>query len=244
MPDLLPLHVERMSFCIAHTQLLKNLSFTIDSANITAIMGHNGAGKSLLLRLLHGLLQPGHGTIHWGDFPAASLQARRRQALVFQKPVLLRRSVADNIDYVLKLRADTANQSRDQLLARAGLLQQSQQMARSLSGGEQQRLALIRALALSPSVLMLDEPTASLDPVSTVSIETLITEAKQSGIAVILVTHDIAQARRLADQVLFLDSGQLAEQTTAADFFQNPRSSAGQAYLKGIIDHSTKPSFH
>lgn len=162
-------------------------------------------------------------------------KVRWRQAMVFQRPVLLRRSVAANIDFALRLKDKIDGARRDGLLQRVGLLEQSRQPARLLSNGEQQRLALARALATQPEVLFLDEPTASLDPASIIVIEEIVATAKAAGTKIIFVTHDIGQARRLGDEIVFLDRGRLAEHTPAERFFASPESVAGQAYVEGRL---------
>ncbi len=215
-------------------RLIDGIDLGLDGGAATIIMGANGAGKSLLLRLLHGLIQPTEGAIAW-DGEAMSDTVRARQAMVFQRPVLLRRSVAANVDFALRLRETVAPQRRDELLERVGLLAQSRQPARLLSNGEQQRLALARALATRPEVLFLDEPTASLDPASIIVIEDIVATAKADGTKIVFVTHDIGQARRLADEIVFLDRGRLAEHTPADRFFAAPASEAGQAYLEGRL---------
>jgi tungstate transport system ATP-binding protein len=159
---------------------------------------------------------------------------------VFQKPVLLRRSVSANIEFVLRrsvLKPRTANfiQQRDAVLHEAGLFDQRNQPARLLSGGEQQRLALARALATKPEVLILDEPTASLDAATTFQIETRLEQARDQGIKIFLVTHDIAQARRLADDVMFMHGGRLIEHSESNDFFNHPSSEQAKAYLEGRL---------
>ncbi|MCG6872999.1 MAG: ATP-binding cassette domain-containing protein [Gammaproteobacteria bacterium] len=231
---LLPLQAAGVTLDIAGQRLVDDVSFTLQPGSRTVVMGPNGAGKSLLLRLLHGLLEPSAGQIRWGGVPV-NPDVRRRQALVFQRPVLLRRSVAANIDFVLRLRGTEGRQQRDEILERVGLLERMRQPARLLSGGEQQRLALARALATRPEVLLLDEPTASLDPASVQTIETIVTAAHAEGIHIIFVTHDIGQARRLGDEVVFLHGGRLCEQAPARDFFNRPASQAAQAYLDGRI---------
>jgi tungstate transport system ATP-binding protein len=198
------------------------------------VMGPNGAGKSLLLRLLHGMLQPTGGSVLWGGQPL-SKEIRKRQAMVFQRPVLLRRSVAANIDFVLKLGGKVEPERRDEILDHVGLLDHARQPARLLSGGEQQRLALARALALEPEVLFLDEPTASLDPASVLMIEQIVLGAHRRGTKIIFISHDIGQAKRLGDEIVFLHNGRLAEHTPAGRFFANPSSEAAQAYLEGRI---------
>ncbi|MGI9451319.1 MAG: ATP-binding cassette domain-containing protein, partial [Geminicoccaceae bacterium] len=194
----------------------------------------NGAGKSLLLRLLHGLLSPTSGEIFFGGAPLDD-QVRAQQAMVFQRPVLLRRSVGANLDFVLRLRGEASASRRDSLLDQVGLLDKEKQPARLLSGGEQQRLALARVLALEPKVLFLDEPTASLDPASTLMIEEIARSVQRQGAMVVFVTHDLGQARRLADDIIFLHRGRLEEQSPAEPFFENPKSDAAKAFLEGQI---------
>lgn len=234
--QLLPLHTRELSYAGRDGQLLiKSIDLTLDAGGLTVVMGPNGAGKSLLLRLLHGLVEPSAGTISYAG-TELNADIRKRQALVFQRPVLLRRSVAANIDFVLHLRGARDPNSRDALLETVGLLDRATQPARLLSGGEQQRLALARALATQPDILFLDEPTASLDPKSTHMIEQITRDAHADGTKIIFVTHDIAQAKRLADTVVFLNHGRLAEVSDATDFFTNPKSSAAAAYLAGRLD--------
>ena len=163
-------------------------------------------------------------------------EIRRRQAMVFQKPVLLRRTAAANITYALGLRgiARSERNSRAlQALELAGLERHAFTPARVLSGGEQQRLCLARALSLDPEVLFLDEPTASLDPASTLAIERLLIGAKHRGIKVIVVTHDVGQARRLAQDVIFLHHGRLIEHQPARRFFDQPESDTARAFMAG-----------
>lgn len=233
-PDggLLPIDLRGVTLEISGKPLIRALDLSLAGSGITMIMGPNGAGKSLLLRLLHGLVAPTSGQITMGGRPLTR-DILRRQALVFQTPVLLRRSVAANLDFVLRARRATAD--RDALLRRVGLADKTGQPARLLSGGEQQRLALARALATAPDLLLLDEPTASLDPASVLMIETIVRDVEARGTRVVFVSHDIGQARRLADEVVFLTHGQVVEHSRAADFFQSPRSEAGRAYLDGRL---------
>jgi tungstate transport system ATP-binding protein len=203
------------------------LDLTLSAQGTTVIMGPNGAGKSLLLRLLHGLIAPSSGTVSSGG----------RQAMVFQRPVLLRQSVEANLMFALKRNgpAKTCAARCKALLEEIGLKDRAKQPARGLSGGEQQRLALARALALTPEILFLDEPTASLDPAATLSIEQMVQRAAAKGAKIVLVTHDIGQARRLADEVVFLHDGRICEHTVAAEFFDAATSPQARAYLSGQI---------
>jgi tungstate transport system ATP-binding protein len=232
--SLLPLEVASLSYRTEHDFLLDDISITIENPGITVVMGPNGAGKSLFLRLVHGLLEPSAGAVHWQG-RNLDLALRQRQALVFQKPVLLRRSVAANIDFVLKPRGGDYRQRRDEILQEAGLIRQRHQPARLLSGGEQQRLALARALATDPGVLLLDEPCASIDSAATLKIEQLLQQTRERGVKIILITHDIGQARRLADDVIFMHNGRLLEYAAAATFFNAPASASARAFLQGRI---------
>ena len=223
-----------LTYEVGGARLLDLPALRLASPGLTVVMGPNGAGKSLLLRVFHGLIEPTAGQVLF-DGRSITPEVRWKQALVFQKPVLLRRSVAANIDFVLKARSQP-RKNRDDLLSRVGLLDHADQPARRLSGGEQQRLAIARALATKPETLFLDEPTASLDPSSTYAIEQTVRQVAAEGVQVIFVTHDIGQARRLAEDVVFLARGQLAEQTPATTFFETPATGVARAYLAGKLD--------
>ncbi len=231
---LLPLEIDSLCYEVEGERLIDDFSLSIGSRGISVIMGANGAGKSLLLRLVHGLLAPASGTIRWGG-SVLDTTTRKRQALVFQKPVLLRRSVAANMDFVLKPLGGDYREKRDAILHEAGLYRQRLQPARQLSGGEQQKLALARALATEPAVLLLDEPCASIDSASTLQIENLLEHTRERGVKIVLVTHDIGQARRLADDVAFMHGGRLLEYRPAAEFFEAPQSAEAEAYLDGRL---------
>lgn len=212
--------------------ILNNINLCLGEHGCTVILGPNGAGKSLLLKLLHGIIEPDTGLIEWGGVLAP--KSTRNQALVFQKPVLLRRTVIGNVRFVLKARKkDTGSASA--LLERAGLSHKANQPARALSGGEAQRLALACALASEPKVLLLDEPTANLDPTSVRAIEDIVGDARKNGLRVLLVTHDVGQARRMADDVVFLNKGEVVEHAPAETFFPTPRSRVAQAFLSGEL---------
>jgi tungstate transport system ATP-binding protein len=212
--------------------VLADISLALPGRGITAIMGPNGAGKSQLLQVAHGLTRPDAGSATWNHRPATEMTAT--QALVFQKPVLLRRSVAANLAFVLRARRRDPRLIAP-LLDLVGLADKARQPARALSGGEAQRLAMARALALEPRVLLLDEPTASLDPASAQMIERLTLQARDRGTKVVLVTHDIAQARRLADDVVFLHRGRVTEHSAAAPFFAGPQSLEARDFLMGRL---------
>jgi tungstate transport system ATP-binding protein len=233
---ILPLIVDEVCFDAGGKRLIDHISFRLDHGPRTIVLGPNGAGKSLLLRLCHGLLQPSSGDITWDC--SESKTASRAQAMVFQRPVLLRRTVAANISYALHVHGVRRRQ-RPHLVAaslqQAGLLHLARRPARVLSGGEQQRLTLARAWALQPQVLFLDEPTANLDPAATRMVEALLDSIYQAGTKIVMTTHDLAQARRLADEVLFLYRGRLLEWAPASEFFASPRSLEARAFLEGQL---------
>lgn len=234
------LTLTHVSYRINDTTLLQDINTSITASGITGIMGFNGAGKSVLLRLMHGILTPTSGSVLWDEQPADP-QHRLSQAMVFQKPVLLRRSTKANIDFVLKKRGTNNPAMRNKLLTRVGLQDKARQPARLLSGGEQQRLALARALACNPQILFLDEATASLDPASTSIIESIVQEQAEAGVKIIMVTHDAAQAKRLSQEIVFLDGGTVIEQSASASFFSAPQSPAAQAFLSGQIYNPEQP---
>ncbi|MGI9414058.1 MAG: ATP-binding cassette domain-containing protein [Hyphomicrobiales bacterium] len=232
--SIFPAEARNLVLDLDGARLIDRVDLCLKPGPLTIVMGPNGAGKSLLLRLLHGMIAPTSGEITWGG-RALDEGIRRRQAMVFQRPILLRRSVAANIDFVLGLRGTATAKRRADILDHVGLGDRARQPARLLSGGEQQRLALARALALDPQVLFLDEPTASLDPASVYWIEEIVRAAQDRGTKIIFVTHDIGQARRLGDEIVFLHRGRVLEHTPAASFFEAPASDAARDYLGGRI---------
>ena len=200
--------------------LLKDISLEIKPATITLILGHNGAGKTLLMQVLHGLTLPDEGVI---DSPPAS-----RQRMVFQKPIMLRRTALQYFNFVCP---GLSIPDQHHWFDSAQLTSRMDAPARRLSGGEQQKLALIGALAVQPEILFLDEPAASLDVEATMLSESLISEACDAGTTIIMTSHNRAQAARLADQVIFMDQGCVKEQSDAKTFFRAPQSDAGRHYL-------------
>ena len=233
---ILPLSLQDVSYQVGRMRLIKDISLTLEAGPRTAIVGPNGAGKSLLLRLCHGLLKPTAGSISWQVTDGRA--AGSAQAMVFQRPVMLRRSVAANVDYALKLRGmDRAERQHriEEVLGRAGLRRLAGQPARVLSFGEQQRLALARAWALRPQVLFMDEATASLDPAATHSVEEMIHAIHAEGTRIVLTTHDLGQARRLSDEVIFMHRGRMLEFAPTEKFFDGPENDLAQAFVKGEL---------
>ena len=233
---ILPLTLDGVSLRRDGRALIDDVSLQIAAGPKTVILGPNGAGKSLLLRLCHGLIGPTAGRVRW-DGPDAGA-ARRRQAMVFQKPVMLRRSVWANVAYGLRLHGHPPPVRAERIgrvLDRTGLTALAERPATVLSGGEQQRLALARAWALEPDVLFLDEPTANLDPGATGAVEAIVAEMHAAGATIVMTTHDLAQARRLAGRIVFLHQGRVAEDGPAAAFFAGPASEAAAAFLAGRL---------
>ncbi|MFZ5454580.1 MAG: ATP-binding cassette domain-containing protein [Pseudomonadota bacterium] len=232
MADVL-LTLEALRYEAGDRALIRDVSLRIEAGRRTLILGPNGAGKSVLMRLMHGLIEPTAGRILWNGGSGAPVQA-----MVFQRPVMLRRSVLDNVTYALYLAGVPSAERRTRaldVLERVGLAALADRPARVLSGGEQQRVALARAWALRPRVLFLDEPTASLDPGAAAEVERIIRVIADDGCSIVMVTHHLGQARRLADDIVFVDTGRITEHTPVADFFAAPRSAEAGQYLRGEL---------
>ena len=233
---ILPLALREVSFSAGGRSIIDRISAELGAGPSTIILGANGAGKSVLMRLMHGLLRPSSGEIAWNEPDPERL--RRRQAMVFQRPIMLRRSALANVIYALEV-ARVARAERGPIAVEAlesvGLLQLAHRPARVLSSGEQQRLALARAWALHPEVLFLDEPTASLDPTATREIEMVIRAFDASGTKIVMATHNLGQARRLGDEVLFINQGRLVERAPVETFFKQPASAEAAAFIRGEL---------
>jgi tungstate transport system ATP-binding protein len=231
---MLPLVLDRVCFAVNGRTLIDSVCAEIAEGPRTIILGPNGAGKSVLMRLCHGLLAPTSGRIDW----QGSASGGRRQAMVFQRPVMLRRSALANITYGLKL-AGVSTQERElrarDVIEAVGLAAVAERPARVLSGGEQQRLALARAWALGPEVLFLDEPTANLDPLASREVESIINQIRASGTKIVMTTHNLGQAKRLGDEILFLSHGRLVERSPAERFFARPASVEADAFIRGEL---------
>ena len=210
------------NLCITrnHKRLLNNVSLDVEPAKISLLLGHNGAGKTLLLSLLHGLIKADSGTV--------LAPPRQQQRMVFQKPIILRRSARDHFEFLCPGLTEDAVA---QWFAKAQLSHRIHSPARQLSGGEAQKLALIGALACEPKLLFLDEPTAHLDFEATRFFESQIRNANKAGTTILMTSHNRAQAERLADHIIFMDQGEIAETATATTFFKTPSSAAAKLYL-------------
>ena len=230
----LPIYIKDLSLILDERKILSSLNFSINSDDVTVIMGPNGAGKSIFLKILNGILTPTSGCITWNNKKQFS-DTLNTQAFVFQKPILLRRSVIANLDYMGFVLGYKKKISKDRLLEIVQLQKQKNQPARMLSLGEQQRLSLVRSLMVRPNLLLLDEPTANLDPGSTKIIEDIVLNLKKMGIKIIFVTHNILQAKRIADDIIFLNKGKMVAHLGKKEFFSNSKSIEVQNYLNGIL---------
>ena len=224
--------LERLGYARAGQVIIDDVSVVLNGTARTLILGPNGAGKSVLMRLCHGLLVPTSGSLRWE--PARPV----RQAMVFQRPVVLRRSVLANVTYALHLAGVPRRRRRAQAfdaLERVGLAGLASRAADLLSGGERQRLALARAWALAPEVLFLDEPTANLDPASTAAVERIVMAIHAAGTRIVMSTHNLGQARRLAGDIVFIDQGRVIEHVPAPRFFAAPGSMNARRYLEAEL---------
>ena len=224
----LPVNLEQVALRVGDVSIVRDLTLDLAPGAPTVLLGPNGSGKSTLLRLAMGLVRPTSGRVTWGNREAPG----ERLAMVFQRPVMLRRSAAANVAYALPARDDARVA---ELLTQVGLAELADRPARKLSGGEQQRLALARALARDPEILFLDEPTASLDPASTKSVEDIVRAVAAAGVKIVMATHDIGQARRLAGDIVFLARGRLVESALAHRFFASPATGEAAAFLRGDL---------
>ena len=231
----LPIALEDVRYGVPGVMILDGISLTFTPGAPTVLIGPNGSGKTTLIRLAMGLIEPTSGRVTWGGIANASPQLR---AVVFQRPVMLRRSADANIEYALASAGIARSEWRTrtgELLKLVGLAGLGARPARRLSGGEQQRLALARALARDPEILFLDEPTASLDPAATKAVEDVIRAVIARGIKVVLSTHDLGEARRLAGEIVLLHRGRVVEATPAEQFFAEPKTQQARQFVAGEL---------
>lgn len=220
------LRLDQLSLQCKATRIIDGITLDL-SARRTVVLGANGAGKSSLLRLIHGLLQPTAGQLIWPQ--------KLSQAMVFQRPVMLHTTALENVIYGLRLQGHSASACRQQALAalnKVGLTEIASRAARLLSGGEQQRVALARAWAREPELLILDEPMASLDPASAREVERIVGEIAAAGTRILMTTHNLGQARRIAEEIIFIDHGRIIESTPVDQFFNLPQTEVAQRFLR------------
>ena len=224
------LTVKNLNLNIGNKSLLKNLSFEILKKKITVIMGPNGSGKSLCLKLIAGLLKPTSGSVIFNYKPLIGY--------VPQNVVFLRRNVYQNLTYSLKINSLSKNIIQRRVLEIIDICNISHLFeisARKLSVGQQQLIAILRALIMKPKLLLLDEPCSNLDPYFTKIIEDILKQAKKDGMKIILVTHDLNQAKRLSDDIIFIHEGNIYEHTQRKEFFIKPLSQQAKDYIEGRL---------
>ena len=233
--DELPVVFDGVTVMVGAVTILDNITLQLRPGAPTVLIGPNGSGKTTLLRVAMGLVTPSRGRVTWGG--RENVPPLKR-AIVFQRPAMLRRSASANIRFALRAaKVPHAEHARrtSELLELVGLEALAARAARRMSGGEQQRLALARALACDPAVLFLDEPTASLDPTATKAVEDIIRAVSERNIKVVMATHDLGEARRLAGDVVMLHRGRIVERGAAASFFDTPQTSEARAFLAGEL---------
>jgi tungstate transport system ATP-binding protein len=219
--------LQNVRYTVAGRALVQDISLRVRAGERLLILGANGAGKSTLLRLAHGLIAPSAGEMH--------IQNDAQQAMLFQRPALLKRSVRGNVEFALSAHGIADPNRVDDALTACGLQSMSARHARALSGGEQQRLALACAWALAPQVLFADEPTASLDVQAVRDVERLLLALHAKGCAVVMTTHSLAQAKRLAQRIVFLHKGRVTDDLPVAQFFEGARSGEANAFFEGEL---------
>ncbi|WJY20370.1 ATP-binding cassette domain-containing protein [Fontisubflavum oceani] len=233
--SILPLRVEAAEVKRRGTRLIGPIDLTLGKTGVTIVLGPNGSGKTTLLRLMQGLERPAHGSLVW-SIPEA--EVRTKLAFVFQTPTMMRRSVTDSIAYALTVagtkRAEARKRARE-IAEQVGLGHALDRSAGVLSGGEKQKLALARALIRQPEILFLDEPCANLDGRATREIEAILTDAKSRDTRIVMSTHDLGQAARLADEIVFMLNGCVHETGPAERFFSTPETPEAHAFLNGQI---------
>ena len=230
----LPLKFVEAQIVAREVTILDAITLTIAAGSPTILIGPNGSGKTTLLRAAMGLIPLTSGRITWGGRETATPE---RCAIMFQRPAMLRRSAEGNIRYALSAGIPRAKRKERaaELLALVGLDKLDHRPARRLSGGEQQRLALARALARDPVVLFLDEPTASLDPYATKAIEDIVRAVSARGVKVVMSTHDLGQAKRLGGEIALLHRGRLIETAPAEEFFATPHTNEARKFIAGEL---------
>jgi tungstate transport system ATP-binding protein len=230
-----PLIAENLVVEFKGQRILGPIGLNLSKGDIAVILGPNGSGKTTLLKSLHGIIKIKHGTISWSCPKSESMA---KQMFVFQSPVMLRRSVFENLTYPLTLcktpKAEI-NRLADEWVSRISLKEVIHIAATRLSRGEKQKLALARALITKPEMLFLDEPTASLDGKTTLEIEKLLQNCAENGTTIMMSTHDIGQAKRLAKNILFLNKGKLESTQPAQTFFREPMSNNASKFIAGDI---------
>ncbi len=219
---------------------LSSISLEAEGGKIVVLIGINGAGKTTLMRIIAGLEEPSSGNILFDKQSMNSGELRKIATMVFQRTAMFDRSVYDNVAFGLQVRGINEKEIAEKVpivLRLVGLTNFEKRKARKTSGGEQQRIALARAFLLSPRILLLDEPTANLDPNNAVIIERAITSRKKEDEIIIIATHNLAQAKRLGDEIIHIHDGKIVEHSSPDEFFNNPQSEITKKFINGELEY-------
>lgn len=222
-----------------NVKALKSVTLELKGNSVVVLLGVNGAGKSTLMRIMAGLEGPDSGQIQFNDEMIDAKALRQISTLVFQKTAMFSMNVYDNLAYGLKIRRAPKEEISKKVCDALDMVRLSgfeKRRAKKLSGGEQQRVALARAFLLEPQVLLLDEPTANLDPNSATIIEKVILSHKREGRIIILATHNLSQARRMADVIVHIHGGEIVESDNPDNFFEHPKSEITRKFIHGELD--------
>jgi tungstate transport system ATP-binding protein len=233
------LQVEKIEKTYRNVEALKDVSISLQGNKIIVLLGVNGAGKSTLMRIISGLENPDNGQILFNNQKMNAKALREISTLVFQKTAMFTMNVYDNLAYGLKIRKmpkETISQKITEVLSEVGLSGFEKRRAKRLSGGEQQRVSLARAFMLNPNILLLDEPTANLDPNSATIIEKTIINKKRADRIIVMATHNLSQARRMADEIVHIYGGQIVEAAETDAFFENPKSEISRKFVNGELE--------
>ncbi|MFB3890172.1 MAG: ABC transporter ATP-binding protein [Candidatus Bathyarchaeia archaeon] len=233
------LRLENIEKAYRAVKALDQVTFEAEGGKIVVLIGVNGAGKTTLLRIIAGLEKPEKGTILFNGKAMTDSELRQVGTLVFQRTAMFTRSVYDNIAFGLKIRGFQDHEIREritQALATVGLRSFEKRKAKKTSGGEQQRIALARAFLLEPKILLLDEPTANLDPNSAIIIERVIMNRKKSDSVIVMATHNLSQAKRLGDEIVHIHGGKIVERAGPDEFFDKPKSEVTRKFINGELE--------
>jgi len=219
---------------------LDSMSLKATGGRIIVLIGVNGAGKTTLMRIIAGLEEPTAGDISFNGQNTIAKELRKITTMVFQRTIMFNRSVYDNVAFGLRVRGvkdEEIAEKVPQALRLVGLTNFEKRNAKKTSGGEQQRIALARAFVLFPQILLLDEPTANLDPNNATIIERAITSRRKDDEIIIMATHNLAQARRLADEIVHIYNGRIVERSNPDEFFNDPKSDITKKFINGELEY-------
>lgn len=231
--------VENIQKNYGAVKALDSVSFSAVGGKIAVLVGVNGAGKTTTLRIIAGLEKPSEGSIFFNNRAVTEGELRQVSTLVFQRTAMFSRSVYDNLAYGLKIRGKKEGEIEEKIslaLGAVGLRNFEKRRAKKLSGGEQQRISLARAFLLEPKILLLDEPTANLDPNSATIMERAIMDRRKEDSIIIMATHNLTQAKRLGDEIVHIYNGRIVESSTAEEFFENPRNEITRKFINGELE--------